>query len=63
VNFDPRELYEYVRQRRFECLGKGMCPVWDRCPDKQEFGFQIDKEAWLIRNCPKVREDTGRPPK
>jgi len=62
VWYDPAELFEYVRQRKFACLDKA-CPLEDRCPDRHEFSFPIDKNAWLVRDCPKVREASGRVPK
>jgi hypothetical protein len=54
--FSYEELYELAKSKEHEYLDRLFCPVYNRCPEHHEFPFKVDKENWIIRNCPKFRE-------
>jgi len=52
-HLDMAKLYEIARSRKFKCLEE-RCRLYDRCPDHHDFP-NVDRESWLIQNCPKLR--------
>jgi len=52
--YDMEQLYAMVRSKKFSCLDR-KCPVFELCPERNKYS-NVDKDAWLSRNCPKLNK-------